>query len=154
MLIEIHSRFRYTSLEGVTSAETFAVPVFSVSTDEVDIPVPEHLRMAESPEKDAILHAVYSVSCGNRHRQPAESMVANQTLFDKHFYMSGKTSFFNHSYWANTLQDDPNCSHFSEVFWPPIGSVHRTILACFPGSGSKWLMEMLQFTSGMAMSHM
>ncbi len=43
---------------------------------------------------------------------------------------------------------DPECAAMSDLIVPVPGALARTTLACFPGSGSKWYLSLIQFMSG------
>ncbi len=50
--------------------------------------------------------------------------------------------------WPNEAEVDAECEALCEVVDAPPMSLTVTSFACFPGSGSKWLLSLIQFMSG------
>jgi len=59
-----------------------------------------------------------------------------------------KTVAKENTYWQEKLQEDSDCYDLSLIKYPPVGALSSTIVVCFPGSGSKWMTELLEFASG------
>lgn len=51
-------------------------------------------------------------------------------------------------FWQQQFVDDLSCQKLANILYPPPGALVTAGVVCFPGSGSKWIMEMLQFATG------
>ncbi len=56
-------------------------------------------------------------------------------------------------YYSKAVKSDKECRRYALAHFPPAHSVHMTFLVRYPGSGSKWILELFQVVSGLALDH-
>jgi len=54
----------------------------------------------------------------------------------------------DHEFWKEKLAGDSECEELYKISSTTPGALVMGVVACFPGSGSKWMMEMLEFATG------
>lgn len=143
-----HYRFYSVELHKVKEITGFVALDLSDPIEEEEVTLPQHLVQEYQDKIDLIALAKHTFKCSPSNREVIHSVIANKDLFDKGKF--GKYPQITiHPQWSKILKNDPECRHFGELFWPPTGSVFKTLLASYPGSGSKWVMELFQLASGL-----
>ncbi len=69
--------------------------------------------------------------------------MAYQQLLDSNVEKAERT------FWPpNEFESDPTCGEHAILTVPPVAAITLSNIVCFPGSGSKWILEMIQFLAG------
>ncbi len=73
-----------------------------------------------------------------------DRLIADRSLYDQGHWHRRQD-------WTDRLSSDRGtCSKMIDTWWVPGGALTPVQIACFPGSGSKWIMEMILFLTGLS----
>lgn len=122
----------------------------------LSIQIPNHIKAKIKTQFDLIeiMSSIHILQCAKRNFQPYNSVINDERKFQEEASSNreyAKQIIKRRIVRKSSISEtDPTCSDLvtNVKQWPIKGAIHQVMFPCFPGSGSKWISDLVEEISG------